>query len=408
MSTHRRRVTKRLAVLLSIVALDAAGVGVIFPVLPGLLRRLVGSADVAILYGAVVALYALAQFVCSPILGALSDRFGRRPVLLASIAGATVDYVFMTFTPSVWGLLAGRAIAGVTGANAAVATSYIADLTDGDRRTRYIGYVNGAYAAGIIIGPVVGGMLGNGGSRLPFLAAAILNGLNLVLTYFTLSESRRAASASTVVRFNPFPGIRRTLTVAPLIPLVAMYGLIELIANLIGTLWLLSGHDRFHWNDATLGASLATLGLFHVVSFAFLAAPLARRLGERRAVVVGIACDSIAMIAIATAGGGWVAFAVAPLFAVGSIGVPVLQASMTRAVGADTQGELQGVLTSIVSLASIIGPLVASGVYAVTARSWSGGAWLVGAALYTLTIPLLQARPASPTTQPQSLERSAA
>ena len=408
MSTHRHRVTKRLAVLLSIVALDAAGIGVIFPVLPGLLRRLTGGADVSILYGAIVALYALAQFVCSPMLGMLSDRLGRRPVLLASIAGATIDYVFMTFTPSVWGLLAGRVIAGVTGANAAVATSYIADLTDGDRRTRYIGYVNGAYAAGIIIGPVIGGLLGNGGSRLPFLVAAILNGLNLVFAYFTLSESRRAVRTSAVVRVNPFAGIRRMLAVAPLLPLIATYGLIELIANLIGTLWLLSGHDRFHWSDATLGASLATLGLFHVVSFAFLAAPLATRLGERRAIIVGIVCDSVAMMSIGMVANGWVAFAVAPLFALGSIGVPVLQAAMTRAVDSNTQGELQGVLTSIVSLASIVGPLVASGVYAVTAGVWPGGPWLVGLALYALTIPMLRARPSSTTAQPRALERSAA
>jgi DHA1 family tetracycline resistance protein-like MFS transporter len=251
-------------------------------------------------------------------------------------------------------------------------------------------------------------MLGNGGSRLPFLVAGILNGLNLVLTYFTLSESRRAAVTSTVVRFNPFAGIRRMLAVASLLPLIATYGLIELIANLIGTLWLLFGHDRLHWNDATLGASLATLGLFHVVSFAFLAAPLATRLGERRAIVVGIVCDCIAMISIGTAAHGWVAFAVAPLFALGSIGVPVLQASMTKTVDSNTQGELQGVLTSIVSLASIIGPLVASGVYAVTARAWPGGAWLLGLALYALTIPLLRTRPSSVRARPRSLERSAA
>jgi len=389
MSTHQRRVTRRVVILLSIVAIDAAGIGAIFPVLPGLLRHLTGSADVSLLYGAVVASYALAQLVSAPLLGGLSDRFGRRPVLLVSIAGAAIDYAVMAFTPIAWGLLVGRLIAGATSANAAVAASYITDVTSGERRTRYIGYVSGAYSAGFIFGPVLGGLLGNISPRVPFLAAAVLCGLNLGLVYFMLPESRNGSRA-TMIRLNPVGQIRRALAIGPLARLMATYGVIELIANFTGTIWALYGLDRFHWNAATLGASFAAHGVSHVVSLGLIAGYLALRLGERRAIIVGIVCDCIAMIAISTTHHGWIAFALTPLFAIGSIGLPVLQSAMTRVVDADAQGELQGVLASVTSAASIVGPLFASVVYASTRESWIGGAWILGAACYVLTVPLLK------------------
>ena len=406
MSTHKRRLHRRVAILLSIVAIDAAGIGVMFPVLPGLLRRLTGSADVSLLYGAVVASYALAQFVSAPILGALSDRFGRRPVLLVSIAGATIDYGVMAFTPVAWGLLVGRLIAGATSANVAVAASYITDLTSDERRTRYIGYVSGAYSAGFILGPVVGGLLGNFGSRVPFLAASVLCALNLALAYFMLPESR-SKPRTLAIRLNPLGQIRRALAIIPLARLMATYCVIELIANFTGTVWALYGLDRFHWNAATLGASFAAHGVFHVISLGLVAGRLALLLGERRAVIVGIVCDCVAMISIAAAHDGWIAFALTPVFAIGSIGLPVLQSAMTRVVDADAQGELQGVLSSVTSFASILGPLIASTAYAVTRASWAGGVWIIGAACYALTVPLLRSGGLAPT-RTVTLERSVA
>ena len=395
MNTHRRRVSRRVVILLSIVAIDAAGIGLMFPVLPGLLRHLTRNSDVSLLYGAVVASYAFAQLLAAPLLGGLSDRFGRRPVLLVSIAGAAIDYGVMAFTPVAWGLLVGRLIAGATGANTAVAASYITDLTSDERRTRYIGYVSGAYSAGFILGPVVGGLLANIGSRLPFLAASVLCALNFGLGYFLLPESRTGAR-SPIVRLNPLGQIRRALAIVPLAQLMVTYGVIELIANLTGTVWALYGQDRFHWNAATLGASFAAHGVFHVISLGLVAGRLALRLGERRTIIIGILCDCVAMITIAAAHDGWIAFALTPLFAIGSIGLPVLQSAMTRTVDADTQGELQGVLASVTSLASIVGPLVASAAYAGTRGSWMGGAWIIGAACYALTIPLLRSDTSAP------------
>ena len=408
MSTNRRRLSRRVAVLLSIVAIDAAGLGMMFPVLPDLLRRLTGrgSADVSLMYGVVVASYAFAQFVTAPVLGGLSDRFGRRPVLLVSIAGAAVDYGVMAFTPVSWGLLIGRLIAGATAANTAVAASYITDLTSDARRTRYLGYISGAYSAGFILGPVVGGLLANMGPRLPFLAASVLCALNFGLVYFLLAESRHGSLAR-AVRLDPLGQIRRAFGSAPLARLMATYGIIELIANFTGTVWALYGQDRFHWTAATLGASFAAHGVSHVVSLGVVAGALALRLGERRTIIVGIVCDSIAMISLAAAHDGWIAFALTPLFAIGSIGLPVVQAAMTRAVDANAQGELQGVLASVTSLASIVGPLGASAAYAGLRGSWIGGAWIVGAACYVLTIPLLRSPASSPADAPP-MKRSAA
>lgn len=395
MSTYKRRLHRRVAILLSIVALDAAGIGVMFPVLPGLLHRLSGSADVSMLYGAVVASYAFAQFISAPVLGALSDRFGRRPVLLVSIAGAAVDYGVMAFTPVAWGLLIGRLIAGATSANVAVAASYITDLTSDERRTRYIGYVSGAYSAGFILGPVVGGLLVGLGSRAPFLAASALCGLNLALAYFMLPESRGTLRAA-ALQLNPLRQIRRALAVVPLARLMATYGVIELVANFTGTIWALYGLDRFHWSAATLGASFAAHGVFHVISLGLVAGRLALLLGERRTIVVGIVCDCVAMISIAAAHSGWIAFALTPVFAIGSVGLPVLQSAMTRVGDADTQGELQGVLSSVTSFASIIGPLIASAAYAGTRAAWAGGVWIIGAACYALTLPFLRSDESPP------------
>jgi len=406
MNTHRRRLSRRVAILLSIVAIDAAGIGVMFPVLPGLLRRLTGNSDVSLLYGVVVASYAFAQLLAAPILGALSDRFGRRPVLLASIAGAAVDYGVMAFTPVAWGLLVGRLIAGGTSANTAVAASYITDLTIDERRTRYIGYISGAYSAGFILGPVVGGLLAHIGARLPFLAASALCAVNFCLAHFMLPESRTGSRAP-IVRLNPIAQIRRALAVVPLAQLMATYGVIELIANFTGTVWALYGQDRFRWNAATLGASFAAHGVFHVISLGLVAGRLALRLGERRTIITGIVSDCVAMIAIAAARDGWIAFALTPLFAIGSIGLPVLQSAMTRTVDADAQGELQGVLASVTSLASIVGPLVASAAYAAMRGSWIGGAWIIGAACYALTIPLLRSHTSRPAHAP-TLQQSVA
>ncbi len=180
-----------LIVILSTVALDAVGIGLIMPVLPGLLRDLVHSNDVTAHYGILLALYALMQFACAPVLGALSDRFGRRPVLLVSLAGAAVDYAIMATAPFLWVLYIGRIVAGITGATGAVAGAYIADITDGDERARHFGFMSACFGFGMVAGPVLGGLMGGFSPHAPFFAAAALNGLNFLTGCFLLPESHK-------------------------------------------------------------------------------------------------------------------------------------------------------------------------------------------------------------------------
>ena len=198
-----------LIVILGTVTLDAVGIGLVMPVLPGLLRDIVHSDSIASHYGVLLALYALMQFLCAPVLGALSDRFGRRPVLLASLLGATIDYAIMATTPVLWILYAGRIVAGITGATGAVAGAYIADITDGEDRARHFGLMSACFGVGMVAGPVAGGLLGAISLHAPFLAAAVLNGLNLLLGCFLMQESHKGERRPMPLRaFNPVSSFR--------------------------------------------------------------------------------------------------------------------------------------------------------------------------------------------------------
>ncbi|WP_274806508.1 TCR/Tet family MFS transporter [Escherichia coli] len=297
-----------LIVILSTVALDAVGIGLIMPVLPGLLRDLVHSNDVTAHYGILLALYALMQFACAPVLGALSDRFGRRPVLLVSLAGAAVDYAIMATAPFLWVLYIGRIVAGITGATGAVAGAYIADITDGDERARHFGFMSACFGFGMVAGPVLGGLMGGFSPHAPFFAAAALNGLNFLTGCFLLPESHK--------------GERRPLRREALNPLAS-----------------------FRWARGIL-------------------------------------------LAFATR--GWMAFPIMVLLASGGIGMPALQAMLSRQVDEERQGQLQGSLAALTSLTSIVGPLLFTAIYAASITTWNGWAWIAGAALYLLCLPALR------------------
>jgi DHA1 family tetracycline resistance protein-like MFS transporter len=385
---------RRLVVILFVVALDAVGIGLIFPILPSLLRELTGRGDVSMMYGVIIALYALMQFVFSPVLGVLSDRYGRRPVLLVSTAGAALDYLVMSLTPGISVLLLGRAIAGITSANLAVATAYITDITEEGERTERFGQMNACFGVGFIIGPLLGGVVGHQWLRAPFALAAGLCAVSFVLVYLVLPESRVAKGTGEPLRLSPRSLVgpaRWALSVRPLVPLVGMFVLIGLIGNIPGTVWVLYTEDRFGWSEVVVGASLATFGLFHAGAQGLLTGPLARRFGELRTIVIAVVADATAFVILGTATHGWVPFALAPLFALGGVSVPALQALATKSVGEDKQGELQGVLASATSLTSVIGPLVGTGTYSLTRGAWIGAVWIVGAAMYTLAAPLLLA-----------------
>lgn len=381
---------KPLLVIFSTIALDAVGIGLIFPILPRLLEDVTHSQDIAHWIGIMTALYAMMQFIFAPVLGALSDNLGRRPVLLLSLAGMAVNYVVMAFAPQLWMLMIGRAIAGLTSANIAVATAYITDISSPDRRARRFGLFNAMFGMGFIIGPVLGGILGDYDVRLPFIAAAILNTCNLLMAMFLLPESRPPLRQRiNLSALNPLRPLCWVFSMKHLIPIILVFFILSMTGEVYGTCWALWGIDTFQWNGLWIGLSLGAFGVCQTLVQAFLPGPASRLLGERGAVLAGVASSCIALIILSFTLKAWVVFAIMPLFALGGLGSPALQSLATRQVDSDRQGQFQGVLASAVSLASIIGPLAFSSFYFVVQKSWPGAIWLSVVVIYAIAIPLI-------------------
>ncbi len=380
----------RLAIIYATILLDAVGIGLISPILPRLLADLTHAQNIAPLIGVMTALYATMQFAFSPALGVLSDNIGRRPVLLVSLAGAAVNYGIMAVAPALWMLLLGRAIAGITSANISVATAYITDVTPPEKRAQRFGFMNAMFGAGFIIGPVLGGVLGDYGVRLPFIAAALLNGANLLLAYFLLPESHKPARQKIDLKtLNPLGPLRWVFQMKGLLPVVLVYFIINTAGQSYPVCWAIWGIDAFHWNGLWIGLSLGAFGLCQMLVQAFLPGPAARLMGERWAVIAGTAFSCLALVIVAFARHAWIVFALMPLFALGGIGAPAFQAFATRQVDPARQGQLQGVLASALSVASIIAPLAFSSFYSVVQNSWPGAIWLFVAAVEVLVIPLI-------------------
>ncbi|ESQ81857.1 MFS transporter [Asticcacaulis sp. AC466] len=380
---------KPLVVIFTAIVLDAVGIGLIFPILPSLLRDVTHAANVAAYIGVMTALYAVMQFLFAPVLGALSDRIGRRPVLLISLAGAAVNYLFLAFAPHLWMLFLGRAIAGLTSANMSVAAAYVTDVSPEDTRARRFGLINAMFGMGFIIGPVLGGLLGDQWVRLPFIAAAVLNGGNLLLALFLLPESRvpsreLAAQPFDLAALNPFRPLRWALSMTGLLPLILVFFVFSATGEAYGTSWALWGSDVFHWNGLWIGLSLGTFGVCQTLAQAVLPGLAVSRLGERVTILTGVAGTCVALLVMAFARQGWMVFAVMPVFAMGGIGMPALQALASRQVSDAQQGQFQGVLASVVSLASIVAPLVFSSVYFVVRSRWPGAIWLSVIAVYVI------------------------
>lgn len=372
-----------MSLILMTVVLDAMGIGLIFPILPSLLKDVTHAGDGTPYIGLMMALYAAMQFLFAPVLGALSDSRGRRPVLLISLAGAMLNYLVLAFAPSLWLLLLGRALAGLTGANNAVAAAYISDLSAEDERARRFGLMNAMFGIGFIIGPVLGGVLGDLWVRLPFLAAAVLTGVNLLLCLLLLPETRVSAHRAIDLRsLNPLRPFRWVLAARGVMPMVLIFFLFSGLGEAYGTCWALWGNDVFQWNGLWIGLSLGAYGTCQTLAQAFLPGPATKRLGERTAILVGIACACAALTVFAIACQGWMVFAAMPVLALGGIGVPALQSLATRQVRDADQGKFQGLLQSTVSLASVLAPLGFSNLYLSARSIWPGAIWLAVAVLH--------------------------
>jgi DHA1 family tetracycline resistance protein-like MFS transporter len=350
-----------------VLLLDTLGIGVIIPVLPRLITSLCGGdlGQGSRFFGVFVAVYAVMQVIFAPILGALGDRFGRRPVILGSLLGAALDYLLLAFAPSLAWLFVGRVISGITGASFSTATAYIADVTTPEKRAQSFGLVGAAFGIGFILGPALGGFLGGTSLRAPFLVAAGLNALNLLYGVFVLPESlskdkRRPFS---IARANPFGALRNLGRTPMLLGLTGTLATSYLAQQILQAVWALHMEARFAWSTLQVGGSLAVVGLMSGLVQGVVVRAAVPRLGERRALTTGLVFNIAGYVLLAIANQGWMIYVILIPFSLGGLGGPATQALLTREVGPSEQGELQGSLTSLQSLAAIAGPLIGTALF---------------------------------------------
>lgn len=353
-----------LGFILVTLFLDILGIGLVVPILPRLVSSFVGD-DTALAsryFGWFVAVYAVMQFVCSPILGSLSDRFGRRAVLLTSLFGAGLDYLLLWWAPSLAWLFVGRVIAGVTGASIGTATAYIADVSAPEKRAQNFGLVGMAFGLGFIAGPAVGGLLGGTDLRLPFLVAAGLTGANALYGLFVLPESlpkeqRRPFSWS---RANPVGTIVGLARYPVVVGLTATLFLLGVAQRSLESTWVLYTQHRFGWNVRATGLSLAVVGIGAAVVQGGLVRRVIPKFGERKTLVVGMLFSITAFALYGLATQGWLLYAILPIGALGGVSGPAAQGLLSKAVPPNEQGMLQGGLASLMSVTQMIGPPVAT------------------------------------------------
>ncbi|MFV3078105.1 TCR/Tet family MFS transporter [Niveispirillum fermenti] len=353
--------------ILVTVFLDVLTFGLVIPVLPGLVRHFSGDeASAAWWMGLMVASFSIMQFLFAPALGALSDRFGRRRVILASVAGAGIDHLFMAFAPGLGWLLAARLVAGLTAANITAANAYIADISGPADRARNFGMMGAAFGLGFIAGPALGGLLGEIDLRLPFMAAAGLAGLNFLYGLFVLPESLDPANRRPFrwARANPVGSLKALARHPVVLGLAASRTCMVLAMGIMQTVWVLYTSNRFGWSELDNGLSLAAVGLATVVVQGVLIARIVRRLGEARTVLLGITLEMVAYIGYGTATAGMVFYGFILVHAFSGISSPAIQSVVARTVGADEQGAVQGAFASVQSLTFIVAPLIGADLFA--------------------------------------------
>jgi DHA1 family tetracycline resistance protein-like MFS transporter len=342
--------------------IDVMGFGIIIPVLPKLIEHLIhGNISEAAAYAGLLTLaYSSTQFLFSPLIGNLSDKFGRRPVLLSSLFGFGVDYLFLAFAPSIGWLFVGRLIAGITGASFTTASAYIADVSEPEKRAANFGMVGVAFGVGFIIGPVIGGILGKYNVQYPFLAAAGLAFLNVIYGYFILPESLSKENRRPLdwKRCSPWGSLLQLSKYKAVFGLAVSLFLVYFAAQAVQSVWTFYTIKKFNWNEAVIGYSLGVVGLLVAVVQGGLIRIILPKLGQKRSIGIGLLLYSAGLLLFAFASEGWMMFAFLIPYCLGGIAGPALQGYMSNSVPANEQGELQGGLTSLVSLSSIFGPLL--------------------------------------------------
>lgn len=374
------------------------GIGLIIPILPELIRHFVADPkDANQYFGYFISIYAFIQFFASPILGALSDRFGRRPILLASLLGAAIDYVVMAFAPTILILFIGRIIAGLSGASLTVASAYIADISDEKNRSANFGMIGAAFGLGFIVGPALGGLIGSFGWQYPFLAAAFLNFCNFLFGYFVLPESLAPNSRRQIElkKLNPVSSLSKIFRAndRSVLSLIFIYALLYFANQVHPSNWTLYTQLKFGWSTRDVGISLSVVGLSIAIVQGWLTRILIPRLGEWRSVIIGATINGISFLLFALASQAWMMFAILIPGALAGLAGPALQSLITKNTPSNEQGELQGTLTSLSSLTAILGPVVFTGLFAYFTASahfyFAGAAYVLAAAVSFLVALIL-------------------
>ncbi len=355
--------------LLFTVMLDAMGIGLIMPIMPDLIREVQGSSlsDAALWGGVLAASFAVMQFLCGPVIGNLSDAYGRRPVLLVSLAVMALDYLVMALVGSIWLLLLGRIVGGITSATQSTANAYMADISKPADKAANFGLLGAGFGIGFVFGPMIGGLLGEYGTRAPFYAAAILAAMNFVLGWFVMGETvtDRIRRPFSWARANPLGAFRQMARLPGISKLLMVYFFYSVALYVYPAVWSYYTQERFGWSPQMIGLSLGLFGIAMALVQGAAIRPILRWFGERRTVIYGQVLDFIAFGLLVVVSSGTVALFLAPLAALGAVVSPALQGIMSKMVDDDAQGELQGVLSSVHALSMIVSPLMMTQVFAV-------------------------------------------
>nr|WP_068890009.1 TCR/Tet family MFS transporter [Pedobacter panaciterrae] len=375
--------------------LDVIGIGLIIPVFPQLIEQLIGGniSQASQWSGWLTFVYAIMQFVCAPIIGNLSDKYGRRPVLLLSLFGFGIDYIFLALAPTIWWLFVGRIIAGIFGASMTTATAYIADISTNENRAQNFGMIGAAFGVGFIIGPALGGLLGEIGPRVPFIAAAILTLVNVVYGYFVLPESldKEHRRAFEWKRANPLGSLMQLKKYKGLGGLIIALVFLYIASHSVQSTWTFINIEKFNWSTSMIGISLTVVGVLVAAVQGGLIRFINPRLGNEKSIYVGFILYAVGLFLFAFASESWMMFAFLVPYCLGGIAGPALQAIMSGNVPQNEQGELQGALTSLMSVTAIIGPLFMTNLFAWFTRpgatiKFAGAPFLAGAVLMLISV----------------------